>query len=186
MNEIECGFCQCGCGLKTNTIPFTAKVKTSDKGKPRRFIHGHNALSGDQSPWWKGGKCLHMKGYVWIYQPNHPRAYFNGHVLEHLLVAEKALGRLITSDHPVHHFPSIASFTHLVICENKAYHVELERRYLAFLSCGHAHWRKCNYCKKWDDPQNDMYVGHKHAHHRHCHAECERNRGRDKLYVSCS
>lgn len=59
---------------------------------------------------WKGGKSTDEHGYVLIRYPEHPRAHKNGYVFEHILVAEKMIGRSLVFlgvDHPdseiVHH-----------------------------------------------------------------------------------
>lgn len=44
----------------------------------------------------------HSAGYVLIWAPEHPRAH-HGRVLEHILVAERMLGRPLTPDDHVHH-----------------------------------------------------------------------------------
>ena len=38
-----------------------------------------------------------------VRMPEHPRARQNGYVLEHILVAEKMLGRSLTDEEEVHH-----------------------------------------------------------------------------------
>lgn len=42
-------------------------------------------------------------GYIVKYVPDHPRAYSNGTVYEHILVAEQMLGRVIKPGEEVHH-----------------------------------------------------------------------------------
>lgn len=48
------------------------------------------------------GRICH-KGYFAVYMPEHPRAKPNGYVFEHVLVAEKLLGRALLVDEVVHH-----------------------------------------------------------------------------------
>lgn len=42
-------------------------------------------------------------GYVFIYMPEHPKAFSNGCVYEHILIAEKILGRYLNEKEIVHH-----------------------------------------------------------------------------------
>lgn len=51
---------------------------------------------------WKGGKTHTSKGYVLVSAPSHPREH-SGYVLEHILVAEKKIGRYLGPDECVHH-----------------------------------------------------------------------------------
>jgi hypothetical protein len=48
-----------------------------------------------------------LNGYVVIYMPSHPKAMksknWNGYVYEHIVVAEKDIGRSIRDDEEVHH-----------------------------------------------------------------------------------
>lgn len=42
-------------------------------------------------------------GYISVYKPSHPLATKDGYVLEHILVMEEKIGRIITRDEVVHH-----------------------------------------------------------------------------------
>jgi 5-methylcytosine-specific restriction endonuclease McrA len=39
--NVPYGFCQCGCGEKTNISPGTQERKTCVKGEPHRYLYGH-------------------------------------------------------------------------------------------------------------------------------------------------
>jgi len=61
-------------------------------------------MTGENNPAWKGGSYIEPeKGYRMIRRPKHPRARQNGYVLEHILVAEKMLGRPLLEGEEVHH-----------------------------------------------------------------------------------
>ncbi len=101
-----------------------------------RFIHGHNpsippSMPGALNPQWKGGRTKLPIGYVLIAVPGHPRAGKNNYIYEHVLVAEKALGRYLPDGVEIHHVNEIKHDNrgcNLVICENLDYHRLLHRR----------------------------------------------------------
>ena len=111
-----------------------------------------------------------MDRYAVMYFPEHKYSMKGGQILVSRLVAEEALGKPLHPKHPVHHH----SDTQLVICENNMYHKLLHRRTDAFLTCGHANWRKCKFCKQYDDPKNlkDNSSG---VYHNKCHNEYTKN-----------
>ena len=126
------GFCQCGCG---NLTAIAQKNNTRwgyVKGKPKRFLKGHNAVlnQGSNHPRWRGGVSKRGRGYVFIWYPSHPRAS-RGYVQEHILVAEEVLGKPLPPKTVVHHVNGDIADNrkeNLVICENQAYHLLLHRR----------------------------------------------------------
>jgi hypothetical protein len=61
------------------------------------WFHGPNHAN------WRGGRNVMSHGYVQIQCPNHPHADQYGYVLEHRLVMERHLGRVLASDELVHH-----------------------------------------------------------------------------------
>lgn len=55
---------------------------------------------GDQRRYYRK---KHTGGYVLIYRPNHPAADRGGYVLEHRIIMETYIGRLLSQDEIVHH-----------------------------------------------------------------------------------
>lgn len=125
---------------------------------------------------WRGGVTVMSTGYVGIHCPDHPRASGNGHVLEHILVVEKAIGKMLLAGYHVHHWNEDKTDnrpSNLLICENAAYHNLIHQRQRAFRACGNADWLKCSKCKNYDDPINmDVYIkktdGERVAQHKAC------------------
>lgn len=76
---------------------------------------------------------------------------------EHILIAERALGKPLPAGAEVHHVDRNRSNNaprNLVVCPDSAYHQLLHRRQRALDACGHADWMKCKYCKRYDAPEN--------------------------------
>lgn len=125
-------------------------------------------------------KICPQSGYVLVRDRDHRRAHGN-QIREHILVAERALGRPIPRKHPVHHVngdPADNRPSNLVICEDQGYHMLIHRRTRALAACGHADWLICTICHRYDAPEN-LSVGKKRgARHRACHADREVARAR--------
>jgi hypothetical protein len=183
MSKIAFGYCQCGCGQKTKICSGTCYVKGKEciKGEPRRFVYGH-AQTGlkDKSLNWRGGKNINSKGYVEIYQNK------KSYILEHIFIAEKALGKPLPPKAVVHHvdenktnnFPN-----NLVICQNNIYHKLLHKRLRALNICGHADWEICQFCKKYDDPKNLIHTKDKHKYHNSCRQNNYRMKRKQKNII---
>jgi hypothetical protein len=56
---------------------------------------------------WKGGVHKHSSGYLYEYAPDHPAASSKGYVLQHRLVMERKLGRLLKDYEIVHHINEV-------------------------------------------------------------------------------
>jgi hypothetical protein len=111
---------------------------------------------GNKNPNWKGGMRNRGDGYIIVLNPNHPRA-MDGYVKRAVLVAEKAVGHILPTKVIVHHVDQDRSNdanNNLVICENQAYHLLIQRRMDALKASGYAHFKKCVFCKKYDDPKS--------------------------------
>lgn len=124
---------------------------------------------------WKGGKSLDADGYK-LTRMEHARSRKNGYVADHILVAEKALGRPLPDGAVVHHYGKKTENAKLVICQDQGYHALIHAREKALLSCGNANFRKCQFCKEWDDPANMVRNSSRGHYHRKCHAEYEMRR----------
>jgi hypothetical protein len=114
-------------------------------------------LYGAKNPNWKGGRKLSTYGYVLIYMPGHSRCDKKGYVLEHILIVEKAMGKPLPPGAVVHHHDGDRMNNgnkNLLVCQNDAYHKFLYKRIRAFRACGHADWRKCVYCLRYDSLEN--------------------------------
>jgi hypothetical protein len=90
--------------------------------------------------------------------------------LEHTRVAERALGKPLPHGAVVHHVDGNRLNNdpeNLVICPGSEYHHLIHQRMNALDACGHASWRKCRFCQRYDDPAN-LYVSKTNVHHREC------------------
>ena len=108
----------------------------------------------ENNPNWRGGVTRDYKNRILINAPGNARANHNGYVFEHLLIAEKALGRPLKKTEEVHHLnlrQDDNANLNLVICQDHAYHLLLHRRMRALSACGHADWAQCRECKKYDN-----------------------------------
>jgi hypothetical protein len=180
-SKIPYGLCQCGCGEKTLISRCSCTEKKWIKGVPRRFLHGHNiGQGGAGNSQWKGGKHI-SKGYHQIYCPDHQRKKAFPYVPEHVLIAERVLGKYLPPRAVIHHVDENGlnnANNNLVICENDPYHIFLHQRIRAYGACGHANWRKCRICHQYDDPVNLSVPTKKGvpAYHKKCASKYQRER----------
>lgn len=109
-------------------------------------MNGVNALA--KNPRWKGGTSK-RKGYVVVRTFDHPP---NRYVGEHVLIAEKALGKHLPQGVVVHHANRIRGDNrngNLVICQDNAYHQILHARMRIRDAGGNPNTdRFCSVCKR--------------------------------------
>lgn len=127
------GLCLCGCGGRTVIAKRSDTQKGWVKGEPLKYISGHANQSIGKNNTQKaiGKKSLSSHGYVRVLVGKGVRKY------EHILVAEKALGRALKSygkgnpkTEVVHHINGDRKDNrpeNLLICTH-SYHTELHHR----------------------------------------------------------
>lgn len=97
---------------------------------------------------------------------------------EHVLVAEQALGHPLPPGAVVHHVDldkTNNTPTNLVVCPDDAYHALLHQRQRALDAGAPAHWRRCAYCKQYDEPDR-LYIKNTMVYHVDCANAYRRNR----------
>lgn len=181
MTAIPKGLCQCGCGERTRISTSSNAKRGWVRGEPVRFRQGHHSRIKEIHGTWNGGRYVNSDGYVMVKADGHPRADTNGYVRDHVLVVERAMGKPIGPEHPIHHVNGDREDNgnrNLVVCEDQVYHMLLERRQAALDACGHAGWMRCGYCGEWSDPE-EMYLrpdGRSGFHSRCCREYQRRQR----------
>ena len=127
-------------------------------------------MSGRKSLRPNGG-CLRDDGYVTVTRQRVTK-------LEHVMVAERALGKPLPITARVHHVDENRSNnepSNLVICPSEAYHKLLHQRMRAMAACGNPNWRICTFCGHHDDPEN-LYIrpSNTQAWHKACRNALQR------------
>lgn len=79
--------CKCGCGK-------TESLRDSKSRKANPYFHRYG---------WGERWTRDSNGYILSYKPGHPTAWNNGQIMQHRLIMERSLGRLLRDDEEVHH-----------------------------------------------------------------------------------
>lgn len=116
-------------------------------------------------------------GYVMVKMTNHHRAQRN-FVREHILIIEKVIGKRIPVKSVVHHVDGNGlnnQNDNLVLCQNKSYHNFLHRRLDALRASENKNYRKCIYCRSYDDLNNLKNYPNKKGYPNYFHIQCARD-----------
>jgi hypothetical protein len=127
----------------------------------RLWRHGDPISGGTRAK--NGEGTVNYHGYRLVHHEGKQRH-------EHIVVAERVLGKPLPPGAVVHHVDGDRlnnSPANLVICPDDAYHLLIHQRQRALDACGHANWIKCPYCKKHDDPKN-LHISRNNRYHRAC------------------
>ena len=99
---------------------------------------------------------------------------------EHIVLAEKALGKKLPLGACVHHFDENKSnneASNLVICQDEKYHRLIHKRMRALRESGNPNHLKCPYCKKYDAEELlTINESGGYAFHPPCHNQSRRIR----------
>ncbi len=104
--------------------PFWVAASSSKFRNVRYCSQKCYTKTADKNPKWHGGFLVNG-GYRYIYSPDHPHAIKTGYVLEHRLVMEQKLGRLLEPFEIVHHLNGIKNDNrpeNLAVCESVSQH----------------------------------------------------------------
>jgi hypothetical protein len=121
--------CECGCGEFTKRVTNTCTKTGVFQGHPNRFLSRHNR-----------NRVV-------------PKSYrMRGTRLEHVVIAEEALGRTLRGSEEVHHADgnfANNSRDNLIICPSRGYHMLLHARMRVLAAGGDPNTQKlCSRCHR--------------------------------------
>lgn len=129
----------------------------------------------------RGDGCIRPDGYRILSINGKP-------ILEHKLIVEKAIGRKLKDKEEIHHVNMIRSDnrpSNLVVCPDHYYHELLHVRTEALEQCGNADYRRCFFCKTFDDTKL-MYAEKRNGthYHRECRNQYKKNMRKAKKLLN--
>ncbi len=117
--------------FKKGYAPWNKGLTKEDHPSIKSMSNKMKNKTGKNNANWKGGKIDNKHGYWLILNKNHPRKNVNNYVFEHILIAEKQLGRYLKHNEFVHHIDGNKknnNSNNLFVCEsNNKIHNQLEQ-----------------------------------------------------------
>ncbi len=141
------------------------KLNVIPRVRPKCIVDGCNNLNNSHGYCGMHGQRMRRRGHLNAMRRANgkgsitPSGYHiqgSAHKGVHVLIAEKALGKTLPKGAEVHHWNKNKLDNrpeNLLICPSAAYHALIHQRMRAYEACGHADWRRCRFCKKYDDPK---------------------------------
>lgn len=106
---------------KRPTLNLSQKSK---EGLAKKYPNGR---FGELASRWKGGRKKNGAGYILVYKPEHPYAS-RGYIMEHRLIIEDKIGRMVKPSEYVHHINGIKDdnrIENLELCSSKKEHAKV-------------------------------------------------------------
>jgi hypothetical protein len=116
------------------------------RGLPKMKL---NQKHGAEHPNWKGGNSVDRQGYRLLYAPGRKKAH--PYTYEHVLIAEKMIGRRLNKNEHVHHINELKLDNrpeNLLVCtasEHRTLHRQLEQLAIELLRKGQVVFRNGRY-----------------------------------------
>lgn len=109
---------------------------------------------GVGNPKWRGGVVAQPSGYVYEFAPDHPHRTNDGYVMQHRLVMERAIGRVLSPAEQVHHINHVRNDNRLEnlrlmsdVSEHRVHHAYYEPAPCG--TCGREVLRSIAHRRRW-------------------------------------